>query len=83
MNRCLLVFSALALSICTTNAQSKKSDTEPERLTMLRQSWQQARSKATEPIDLKYRQELQKILESLTKAGDLLSVFARCLLPCG
>lgn len=71
MNHCLLFFSVLALSICTAHAQSKKSDKEPERLTTLRQSWQQARDKATEPIDLKYRQELQKILDSLTKAGDL------------
>ena len=71
MTRSLLVCSVFTLSICAAQAQSKKPDKEPERLTILRTSWQQARNKATEPIDLKYRQELQKILESLTKAGDL------------
>ncbi|MEO6740347.1 MAG: hypothetical protein ABIP20_08845 [Chthoniobacteraceae bacterium] len=71
MNHCRHIFCVLILSICTSTAQSPKSDKEPERLVALRKSWQQARTKATEPIDLKYRQELLKILESLTKAGDL------------
>lgn len=44
---------------------------EPERLTTLRKSWQQAREKALNPIDEKYRQELERMMDLLTKAGDL------------
>jgi hypothetical protein len=47
------------------------SGKEPERLTSLRLSWQQAKKKATEPLDLKYQQELERIKDTLTKAGDL------------
>jgi hypothetical protein len=43
----------------------------PEDAARLKKSWQDARARAVEPLDEKYRQELDKLLQAHTKAGRL------------
>ena len=51
-------------------AQAQET-TEPAQLRALRTSWEASRKKALQPIDATYTQELQKLLDVLTKAGRL------------
>lgn len=44
---------------------------EPDRLTVLRDSWQSARERALRPIDQTYQAELKKLLDEFTRAGRL------------
>lgn len=44
---------------------------EPAQIGMLRKAWEQARDRAAQPIDESYLRELQKLLETLTKGGQL------------
>ena len=43
----------------------------PESLTVLRDSWRRAVERATDPIDQKYRRELELLLTGFTKSGRL------------
>jgi hypothetical protein len=63
--RILLGATFAAALLATTHAA------EPPQLTALRQSYQQARTRVTEPIDTRYRQDLQRLLEASTRAGKL------------
>ena len=45
--------------------------TDLAQLRALRTSWEASRKKALQPIDATYTQELQKLLDVLTKAGRL------------
>ena len=66
----LLLLATNLILVFPVHAQNLGS-TEPDKLTQLRASWQHARQKATDPIDQKYRQELERMMAALTKAGDL------------
>ncbi|MCF7790131.1 MAG: hypothetical protein K9N47_28695 [Prosthecobacter sp.] len=44
---------------------------EPAQIGMLRKAWEQARDRAAQPIDESYLRELQKLLDTLTKGGQL------------
>jgi len=62
--RIVLGFSILALTASALAA-------EPTQISMLRKSWEQARARAAQPVDESYLRELQKLLDSFTKAGQL------------
>lgn len=65
----LLTFSVLAaLLVPYSGAQD---GAEPDRLKRLRESWTSARERALAPIDRTYLEELQKLLDTLTKSGRL------------
>ena len=48
-----------------------ESAKEPPHLVILRKQWERARQKSVQPVNATYAKELQKLLESLTRAAKL------------
>lgn len=67
--RHLSTWVVLGLSIFAFSASALTA--EPTQISMLRKSWEQARARAAQPIDEGYLRELQKLLDTFTKAGQL------------
>ncbi|MHB1082865.1 MAG: hypothetical protein ACYC67_25950 [Prosthecobacter sp.] len=62
----LVLIGFLSLVTCASTLAA-----EPAQISMLRKSWEQARARAAQPIDESYLRELQKLLDTFTKAGQL------------
>jgi hypothetical protein len=68
--------SLLLLTLIGLLHQGTSWAEEPKELASLRDSWRKARSQATSPIDVKYREALEAMKIRFTKAGDLASALA-------
>lgn len=62
----LVLLGFLSIVACASSLAA-----EPAQISMLRKSWEQARARAAQPIDESYLRELQKLLDTFTKAGQL------------
>lgn len=62
----LILLGFLSIVTCASSLAA-----EPVQISMLRKSWEQARARAAQPIDESYLRELQKLLDTFTKAGQL------------
>ena len=62
----LILLGFLSIVTCASSLAA-----EPAQISMLRKSWEQARARAAQPVDESYLRELQKLLDTFTKAGQL------------
>lgn len=59
------------LTLLCLSGIATAQESMPEDAARLKRGWQDARARAVEPLDAKYLQELEKLLQAHTKAGRL------------
>ena len=64
-------YESIVIAFLFVTSASRGQQIEPQRLSQLRESWSAAKERALKPINSRYEQELNKLLQLYTKSGNL------------